>query len=435
MVTISSVLPGSPAEKAGVRAHDQLVMINASTITDVLDYQFYLTDPVLDLSLLRSGRPLTVRIEKEEYEDIGLEFDTFLMDRQRSCENHCVFCFIDQNPSGMRESVYFKDDDTRLSFLHGNYVTLTNCDENELERIARLRLSPVNVSVHATEPELRALLLQNDSAGRILEQLRFLASRGIALNCQLVLCRGINDGGHLTRTLTDLSAIGDAILSIAVVPAGLTMHREGLFHLRDYDEESAGEVIDLVDSFERRRKNPSSGRLCFCADEFYLRAHRPLPGRDYYGDYPQLDNGVGLLRALEEDVEEELARRRNEPYEKKNYLLLTGTAAAPFFESLTQKIVAALPGVRCSVCAVENRFYGKSVTVAGLLTGSDYLAAVRDLDLLEFDAILLSASSLRYERDLFLDGMSLTELKNRIGLPIIPVEGRGDLAVKLMGGH
>ncbi len=435
MIRIIGVEAASAAERAGIVAGDLLVAINGQTVIDVLDYRFLVTECRLSLSLLRGETPVTVTIDKQQYDDIGLSFSTYLMDEERTCRNNCIFCFIDQNPRGMRETIYFKDDDTRLSFLHGNYVTLTNCDREELARIARLRLSPVNVSVHTTDPDLRVQMLANPDAGAILDQLRFLASQRILLNCQIVLCRGINDGEALTKTLKDLVSLGEMVQSIAVVPAGLTRFREGLAPLNDYDCESAGEVIDLVEAFSEIQYEKHGERRVFLADEFYIRARRPLPEAEYYEGYPQLDNGVGLLRSLEEDVLFALPEARKLPPKARRVLLMTGVAAADFLRATVERILEGQTKVTCTVLAVENEFYGKSVTVAGLLTGSDFLSAAKRVDLARYDEVFIPASALRFERDLFLDGISLAELSEKIGLPVIPVENGDDIVFKLLGEH
>ena len=432
MVRISTVEESSLAARAGIVPGDVLVKINGEEITDVLDYRFYVTEERVTLSLLRGTRSFEVTLEKDEYDDVGLGFDSFLMDEERSCENNCIFCFIDQNPKGMRKSIYFKDDDTRLSFLHGNYVTLTNCDHAELSRIARLRLSPVNVSVHTTNPDLRVQMLAHPRAGEIMGQLRFLISKSIRINCQIVLCRGINDGEELLSTLKDLVSLGEMVESVAVVPAGLTCHRKGLCSLADYDEKSAAEVVDLVEGFAEKQYQKWGSRRVFLSDEFYIRARRALPEAERYEGYPQLDNGVGLLRSLEEDVLFALSDAPK-PTKGAHYLLFTGTAAADFLRGIVSQILSDHPEITCDVVAVKNRFYGESVTVAGLLTGSDYLAAAKEVDLKRYDAVLISASSLRYERDLFLDGVSLQELSDTLGLPVLPVENGEDIIDKLLG--
>lgn len=432
MVRISGVEPGSQAASAGIAAGDVLLSVNGREISDVFDYRFAITEEALSLCLMRGGERYTCRVQKAQYDDLGLEFDSFLMDAQRVCENACVFCFIDQNPPGMRESVYFKDDDTRLSFLHGNYVTLTNCDERALRRLAELRLSPVNVSVHTTDPALRVQLLQNARAGEIMAQLNFLAEKGILLNCQIVLCRGINDGAALQRTLGDLRGLYPALQSVAVVPAGLTRYREHLAPLESYDEKSAGEVIDCVEAFAADCKARLGTRLCFCADELYVRAKRPLPPCADYEGYPQLENGVGLLRSMEEDVLSALRKKRGGSAAPHRFTLATGLCAAPFMEALTARILKGSPQTACEVVPVKNGFYGESVTVAGLLCGADYLTALRGRALGQ--TLLIAASSLRYERDLFLDGMRVEALSEALGIPVVPVENGADMVEVLWKG-
>lgn len=432
MVRIESVEHKSLGERHGILKGDVIVSINAQEVLDVLDYRFLITEERVTLSLLRSGTPLTVVIDKEEYADLGLNFSTYLMDEERGCENNCIFCFIDQNPAGMRQTLYFKDDDTRLSFLHGNYVTLTNCDQKELARIARLRLSPVNVSVHTTNPDLRVQMLSHPRAAEIVKQLAFLVSNGITVNCQIVLCRSINDGKELEQTLKDLVSLGERVQSIAVVPAGLTRYRKGLAELLDYDRQSAAEVVDLVEAFAQKHYERHGERRVFLADEFYLRAGRDLPPAEFYEGYPQLDNGVGLLRSLEEDVLFALPDAEADG-KKRRCLLLTGVAACDFLQDLTRRILQDYPQITCDVVAVKNRFYGESVTVAGLLTGSDYLAAAKELDLSRYDVVYIPASSLRYERDLFLDGLCPADLEQAWNLPVIPVENGDDIVAKLLG--
>ena len=432
MVEITGVLKGTPAARHGIRVGDQLVAINGNLIVDVLDYRYYLCEKKLVLSLCRDGKEFSVNIKKGEYDDIGLEFETFLMDKKHSCRNKCIFCFIDQLPRGMRDTLYFKDDDSRLSFLQGNYITMTNLSDEDVERIIKMKMSPINISVHTTNPELRVKMLKNPNAARSLEYLRRFAEAGTEIGCQIVLCRGINDGEELLSTLKDLVSLGEMVESVAVVPAGLTCHRKGLCSLADYDEKSAAEVVDLVEGFAEKQYQKWGSRRVFLSDEFYIRARRALPEAERYEGYPQLDNGVGLLRSLEEDVLFALPDAPK-PTKGARYLLFTGTAAADFLRGIVSQILSDHPEITCDVVAVKNRFYGESVTVAGLLTGSDYLAAAKEVDLKRYDAVLISASSLRYERDLFLDGVSLQELSDTLGLPVLPVENGEDIIDKLLG--
>lgn len=425
MVKITEVDQGSIAEKEGIRPGDTLLRIDSHPIRDILDYRFFLTEERILLELERDGKPFSVQIKKGRYDDIGLEFETFLMDRKRRCANKCIFCFIDQNPCGMRETVYFKDDDTRLSFLMGNYVTLTNVSREELDRIVQMRLSPVNVSVHTTNPELRVKMLGNPRAAQIMEQLKVLADGGISINCQIVACRGINDGAELERTIRDLEALYPAVQSIAVVPAGLTGHREGLTPLSPYDKESAQEVIRIVEAYGKAYLEKHDLRLVYAADEFYLAATRPLPTEAEYDGYPQLDNGVGLLRCAREELLDEIRYRTEEglwdqlPKTPRSITLFTGMAAKEHMEEIAREITSALPFLKLRVRAVKNRFFGETVTVAGLLCGCDLLEAAKEE---KPEILLIPAVSLRHERDLFLDDYSLERLQKEVNCPIYPIE-------------
>ena len=295
MVTITDVLPKSRAAKAGIQAGDILLSINGHEIRDVLDYRFYLTERDVTLSIHRGPELIEARIHKQEYDDIGLDFETPLMDKKHSCENKCVFCFIDQLPKGMRKTLYFKDDDSRLSFLHGHYITLTNLQARDIQRIIDMHISPVNVSVHTTNPELRVKMMKNKRSGEVLSYLKMLADAGITLCCQIVLCKGLNDGEELKRTMRDLAALAPAMESTSVVPAGLTKFRDGLYPLEPFTREECREVIETITAFGDECKEALGSRLFFPSDEFYLTAELPLPEDDFYEGYMQIENGVGML--------------------------------------------------------------------------------------------------------------------------------------------
>ncbi len=425
MVKVTEVEKGSLAEKAGIRAGDTLLSIDSNPIRDILDYRFFLTESVIVLDLEREGSPFQVKIKKGRYDDIGLDFETFLMDKKRRCSNRCIFCFIDQNPKGMRETVYFKDDDTRLSFLMGNYVTLTNVSDEELGRIVKMRLSPVNVSVHTTNPELRVRMLGNKKAERIMDQLRILKEGGIDINCQIVSCHGFNDGAELERTITDLEELCPNLRSIAVVPVGLTDHRQGLTEIPPYDETSAADVVDIVERYAKIFYEKHGSRLVFAADEFYLAANREMPTREEYEEYPQLDNGVGLIRNDGDEIEDEIDWRKTEGEWDKlcktplTVTVATGLAAEGFIRSICQRITEALPQVRFEVLPIENRFFGKRVTVAGLMCGGDLMEAIRNK---QMQALFFPAVALRHERDRFLDDVTVEEIEKAAGCPVFPVE-------------
>ena len=306
MVTVFNVEKGSLADKCGIRAGDILLSVNQNDVKDVLDYRYYITEEHLSLLVHRGPELLTFTVDKEEYEDLGLEFETYLMDKKHTCRNKCIFCFIDQNPHGMRDTVYFKDDDSRLSFLLGNYVTLTNLKDEDIDRIIKMRLSPINISVHTTNPELRCMMMKNKNAGDVLRYLDRLCKADIAINAQIVLCRGVNDKAELTRTLTDLTAYLPALQSVAVVPAGITAHREGLYPLTPFSKEDAAEVLDTLNAFGEKMLKAHGTRLVFPSDEWYLTAERALPDEDYYEGYPQLENGVGMITSMRAEFEDDL---------------------------------------------------------------------------------------------------------------------------------
>ena len=435
MVTITDVLPGSRAAAAGVCAGDILLSINGHEIRDVLDYRFYLTERRVTLALHRGPELLDVTIRKGEYDDIGLEFSTPLMDGKHCCANRCIFCFIDQLPKGMRDSLYFKDDDSRLSFLHGNYITLTNLGDRDVDRIIEMHISPVNVSVHTTNPELRCSMMGNKRAGKTLGYLRRLADAGIAICGQIVLCRGINDGVELDRSMRDLAELMPALRSVSIVPAGLTKYREGLYPLSPFTPEEAAAVIAQVDAFAEGCKAKYDTRLFFCADEFYLKAGLPLPDHAYYEEYSQLENGVGLLTSLchefdfELDYVDDLLPEAKLP---RTVTVATGEAAYGTLSALTERLMAKVPGLTVQVIAVHNDFFGDLITVAGLLTGRDLAAQLKGRDL--GDELLLPSVTLRAEGDLFLCGMTPEALADELETPIKFVKNDGAALIAALLG-
>lgn len=414
MVAITEVRKGSVADKAGIAAGDVLLSVNSKDIGDVLDYRFYLCERRLTLRLLRGGKAYSVTAEKDEYDDIGLEFGTYLMDEKRRCANNCIFCFIDQNPCGMRDTIYFKDDDTRLSFLMGNYVTLTNLGERDIDRIIRMKMSPVNVSVHTSNPELREKMLRNKNAGESLEYLKKLDDGGIELHCQIVLCRGINDGKELARTMNDLAGYRN-VRSVSVVPAGLTAYREGLYPLTTFSKEEAGEVIDQVESFAGLCFEARGEHIFCCADELYLRAGRALPGGDYYDGYPQIENGVGMITSLREEFLRALDDFTGDP-SPKEFSMATGEAAFGLISGLAGLVSRRFEQIKIHLYKIKNGFFGESVTVAGLLTGRDISEQLAGKALGE--KLLLPDCTLRREDDVFLCGMTAEELSEKLGVKL-----------------
>ncbi len=419
MVTITDVLPRSRAEKAGVLAGDVLVSINKHQINDVLDYRFYLANKSVTLVILRDGKQKKIKIKKQEYDDIGLDFETPLMDKKHSCENKCVFCFIDQLPKGMRSSLYFKDDDSRLSFLHGNYITLTNLHDEDIERIINMHISPVNVSVHTTNPELRVKMMKNKRSGEVLSYLGKLAEAGISLCCQIVLCKGLNDGAELDRTMCDLEALAPAMQSTSIVPAGLTKFRDGLYELEAFTPDECAAVIRQVTEFGDMCKVKHGTRLFYPADELYIKAGLPLPNDDFYEDYSQIQNGVGMLTDMRECVTAELENEEKyAPYNgvERTVSIATGHAAREHIQAIANEIHKRFDKIRINVYAIDNCFFGDSITVSGLLTGKDIIEQLSDKPL--GDELLIPASCLRSEGDVLLDDVSPEDIATALGVHV-----------------
>ena len=413
---IMSVDPHSPAEKAHIKPGEKLLTINGHRIVDVLDYRFYGYDPIARLELQQpDGTVRAVRIRKAEGRDLGLNFETYLMDHAHSCANNCIFCFVDQMPQGLRKSLYFKDDDARLSFLMGNYITLTNMAERSIQRIIDLRISPINVSVHTTDPELRAKMLGNPHAGKSIDAMRRLAENGIHMNCQIVACPGINDGPALQRTMEDLADMHPGVTSVAIVPVGLTRYRDGLYPLEEYNAETAAAVIDLVEGFGKRCRDRFGSTLFWCSDEFYLLAGRQLPPDEYYENYNQLENGVGMLRLLEVEFHSAL-RMVDEDETSTPFTIATGLDAAPMIESLVHDAMAKCPGIQGQVVPVTNRFFGEKIIVSGLITGQDLIRTLKGRDLGQ--RLLLPDNMLRYHENVFLDDVTIRQVEQELGVPV-----------------
>lgn len=430
MVKIVAVYPRSRAKKAGILADDILVSINGKEINDVLDYRFYLADKNILIKVLRDGKELEFKIKKSEYDDIGLDFETPLMDKKHSCENKCVFCFIDQLPRGLRDSLYFKDDDSRLSFLHGNYVTLTNMHDKDIDRIIEMHISPVNVSVHTTNPELRVRMMHNKRAGEVLSYLRKLADAGIELCCQIVLCKGLNDGEELERSMRELELLYPALRSTSVVPAGLTKFRDKLYPLKSYTGEECAAIIEQVKNFGDRCVEKYGTRLFYPADELYIKSGLPLPEDCFYEEYSQIENGVGMLTELETAFSEELKYLDEYVSDFKGprtVSLATGYAAYEHISKLSAELERRVDGLKIKVYAIKNNFFGEEITVAGLLTGTDMEEQLRDKEL--GDTLLIPSVTLRAEGDLFLDGKTPEWLSESLG---VEVRTTGDGADQLI---
>ena len=420
MVPITQVISGSPADKAGILAGEQLVSINGHPVRDVLDYMFYAAETDLTL-VIDNGTEREVRIRKDEYDDIGLEFESFLMDKKQSCRNKCVFCFIDQLPPGMRETLYFKDDDARLSFLQGNYVTLTNMTQEDVDRIIEMHLN-INVSVHTTNPELRCVMMHNRFAGEKLDFLWQMARAGIQLNCQIVLCPGLNDGKELERTLTDLGSMLPNLTSVAVVPVGLSKYREGLYPLIPFTAETAGQALDLIESYQLQFLEKHGTRAVFPSDEFFIMAGRELPDADYYEEYPQYENGVGLLRSLADEFHAALEDAEPD-HLPRSVSIATGRSPYGVLRSLVDEAEAAFPGLTVHMYPIRNDFFGEMITVTGLITGQDLIAHLQGCPLGE--ELLLSSVMIRRDSDVFLDDYTIGQVEEALHTKIRLVTNDG----------
>lgn len=410
-VRIGGVTDGSPAARKKIAAGDSLCRINGRDIEDVLDYRFFLPDTRLRLELLTAeGKHRVVTLQKEEYEEIGLEFDSYLMDGEHTCRNGCIFCFIDQMPPHMRDTLYVKDDDSRLSFLFGNYITLTNLSEHEIERIISMHISPINVSVHTTNPELRCKMMRNRFAGDSLKLLRRFADAGIEINAQLVLVPEYNDGEELTRSMTDLSYLYPALKSVAAVPVGLTKYRDGLTPLRLFTPEEAADVIDRMETCGDMMLEAYGERLFYPSDEFYITAGRPIPSAETYGEFAQWENGVGMIALLRRQFEEALESSTDAP-RGTPLTVCTGSLAAPFIRELVEKAREKWPQIRAEVVPIANRFFGETITVAGLVTGGDMIEQLQG----RCEAhLLIPSCMLRHEKDRFLDDVTPAEVEKAL---------------------
>ena len=419
MVKIVSVDANSKAKRVGINENDVLLSINGREINDVLDYRFHLANKNIDICILRDGEELHFNIVKAEYDDIGLDFETPLMDKKHSCENKCIFCFIDQLPKGLRKTLYFKDDDSRLSFLHGNYITLTNLDDKDIDRIIEMHISPVNVSVHTTNPELRVKMMKNKRSGEVLSYLKRFADAGIHICGQIVLCKNVNDGDELMRSMRDLTDYFPALQSVSIVPAGKTKFRDNLYHLESFTKDDCREVIAQVEAFADECLEKYGSRLFFCADEFYIKGEISLHDDEYYEGYAQIENGVGMLTSLltEFGIETDYIDEYLEKYKSPRRIsVATGMAARDQIIDMCDRLCKMIDGLEIKVYPIVNDFFGHEITVSGLLTGKDIFEQLKDKELL--DELILPPNVLRSEGDLFLCGMSLDELSEKLNVKI-----------------
>lgn len=422
-VKISSVIPKSIADKHGIKAGDTLFSINDNEIVDILDYRFYEVNRKLHLKLENNkGEKYKVKVKKTEYSELGLEFDSYLMDEEHSCQNKCVFCFIDQLPKGMRKTLYFKDDDNRLSFLTGNYITLTNMTEDEIDRIIKMHISPINVSVHTTNKELRCKMMNNKFAGESLRFLNKLADAGIAMNAQIVLCPDLNDGEELEKTLEDLGKMYKSIQSIAVVPVGLTKYREGLYPLTLFDKQGSLDVLAIIKRYQIKFLKEFGTRLVYPADEFYINAGVEIPPVNEYEGLSQLENGVGLVSLLDDEFKLAIFDT-NYIHKSEPVTVVTGILARPFMQKILVDVMSKYD-VEANVIAIKNKFFGETITVTGLVTGNDLIEQLKEQK--HAHKILIPECMLRKGEEVFLDDVTVSDVERELDVEVVitPVEGQ-----------
>lgn len=425
---IKQVLPGSIGEELELEPGDRVLEVNGERIEDVFDYRYLINDTYIEMTVLKkNGEVLLFEIDKYMDEDLGIEFESSLMDEYHSCTNKCIFCFIDQLPKGMRPTMYFKDDDSRLSFLQGNYITLTNMKDKDLDRIIRYKLSPINISVHTTNPELRCMMLHNRFAGKIMDQIQKLYEAETIMNGQIVLCKGVNDGKELEKTIQDLGGFLPFMESLSVVPVGISRHREGLYPLEPFSREDAKAVLKTIHTFQDQFMEEYGTHFVHASDEWYILAGEPLPEEDNYDGYVQLENGVGMLRLQEREFHEALEEARVSEEDKlfeKHCTIATGKLAGPFLKELVKDLNAVYPNIHVDVVEVTNDFFGPQITVSGLLTGQDIVAQLKSRSL--GSELLLPVNVLRSGEDVLLDDMHINEIEKTLQVPVRIVQSNGN---------
>lgn len=433
MNTIKKIDANSIAEELEIEVGDLLLSINGKAIKDIIDFMYLTQDDYIEMDIQKpSGEVWTLEIEKEFDEPIGLEFENPILDQAKRCSNNCIFCFIDQLPEGMRESLYFKDDDSRLSFLQGNFVTLTNLNEDDIDRIVEYRISPINVSVHTTDPDLRVKMLGNRFAGHLMPRLKRLISNGIIVNAQVVLCPKFNDGDALSKTLEDLSVLYPGLNSIAIVPIGRTRYRDHLPHVAPVDESVALDTIKRIEKFQKKALEKYGSRIAFLADEFYIKAKQNVPEDYEYEEYLQFEDGVGMIRKLKTEIDKAL--QTPQKFDKnRSVKILTGQAAYETMSQIAKNVVKTYPSISINVQKIENVFFGPEITVVGLLTGKDLINQVSS-PVLE-DVVLLPESIFRADEEVLLDDITLDQLKAYFQKPVVKVKLDGlDLLNCIMYG-
>ncbi|WP_105619582.1 DUF512 domain-containing protein [Vallitalea okinawensis] len=421
---ITKVVKGSIAEELEIEAGDRLLSINGKEIKDVFDYYFFIEEEYIEVSFLKpNGEEWIFEIEKDYNEDLGIKFEADLMDNYKSCRNKCIFCFIDQMPKGMRKTLYFKDDDSRLSFLKGNYITLTNMKEDDIQRIIKYRMSPINVSVHTTNPELRKKMLNNKFAGQVLEYIQRLADAGITLNGQIVLCKGVNDGEELNRSIRELSDFIPHMQSVSVVPVGISKYREGLYNLEPFSKDDAIAVVDLIESWQKKISEETGKHFIHASDEFYILSERPIPEEERYDGYLQLENGVGMVRLFMDEFESSFKKLKSNTEISKKLTIATSLLPLSIINHCASQLKEKFPNVDLKVIGIKNKFFGDRITVSGLLTGSDIIEQLKGIDL--GDELLLPSNLLKAEEEILLDDITVKEIEDELKTSVRIVETSG----------
>ena len=422
---ISKVYKGSIAEEIGIEVGDLLISINEQEIHDIIEYKFLMSDEYIELEIQKiNGQIYVYEIEKDYDDDLGIEFTNPIIDKAKSCRNKCVFCFIDQLPKGMRETLYFKDDDSRLSFLQGNFVTLTNMSEDDINNIIKYRISPINISVHTTNPELRQKMIKNKFAGKLYEIMQRLAEAGIQMNCQIVLCPGYNDKEELTRTISDLAKLYPYVNSTAIVPVGITKHRDHLPNLEIFSEKTAGDTIDQIDELQKFYLEKLGTRFAFLSDEFYIIANRELLKYDEYEGFIQFENGVGMISKLEREIQDYLEiLPKDKMIRSKKVSIATGHSAYEFIKNMADLIMKKYDNVEIDFYKIINNFFGETITVSGLITATDIIDQLKDKDLGE--TLYISRAMLKADEEIFLDNITLEGIQEKMNIEVIPCENNG----------
>ena len=422
---ISRIYPGSIAEELEIEVGDLLISVNGEKVKDIIQYRFLTDDEYIELEIqTKSGERVVYEIEKDYDEELGLEFTNPIIDKAKSCRNKCMFCFIDQLPKGMRETLYFKDDDSRLSFLQGNFVTLTNMSEQDIEDIIRYRISPINISVHTTNPELRQRMITNRFAGKLYSIMERLAEAGITMNCQIVLCPGVNDGKELERTITDLSNLYPNVNSVAIVPVGVTRYRDHLPHLEIFNEKTANEALDLVEGLQEKCLEKFGSRFAFMSDEFYIIANREIPDYDSYEGFLQFEDGVGMIRKLGTEIENYLDELPDDyDVREKTVSIATGKSAYEFINNMAELIMKKFPQVKINVYRIVNEFWGETITVSGLITAQDIIKQTEGKE--RGETLYITRSMLKADELIFLDDVTLEQLEEILGNEVVPCENEG----------